>query len=128
VPLVYFGSSALVKLVGEEQGSDLAADLWDGCDAALSSGLAYPEVCAALAASGRDHDFDKDGELMAEQAWEEYWAATRPELQAGIMCTWTENSFGQAGNPCRLFSSGSLDELGALRAPTIRSVQSNKAG
>jgi uncharacterized protein len=78
VPLVYFDSSAFVKLVVEEPGSDLAADMWDGCDAALSSRLAYPEVCAALAASGRDHDLDEDGLVVAEQAWEEYWAATRP--------------------------------------------------
>ena len=78
MPLVYFDSSAFVKLVVEEPGSDLAADLWDGCDAALSSRLAYPEVCAALAASGRDHDLDEDGLAAAGRAWEEYWAATRP--------------------------------------------------
>jgi uncharacterized protein len=83
VPLVYFDSSAFVKLLVEEPGSDLAADMWDGCDAALSSRLAYPEVCAALAASGRDHDLDQDALAMVEQAWEEYWAATRPvELTA----------------------------------------------
>ena len=29
--LVYFDSSALVKLVVDEDGSDLAAELWDGC-------------------------------------------------------------------------------------------------
>jgi hypothetical protein len=40
--LVYFDSSALVKLVVEEEGSELAAELWDGCDAALASRLAYP--------------------------------------------------------------------------------------
>jgi uncharacterized protein len=78
VAVVYFDSSAFVKLVVEEPGSDLAADLWDGCDAALSSRLAYPEVCAALAASGRDRDLDENGLAVAEQAWEEYWAATRP--------------------------------------------------
>jgi hypothetical protein len=35
--LVYFDASALVK----EPGSGLAGDLWDGCDAALSSRLGY---------------------------------------------------------------------------------------
>jgi uncharacterized protein len=59
VALVYFDSSALVKLVVEEVGSALAADIWDGCDAALSSRLAYPEVRAALAAAGRNHDLDQ---------------------------------------------------------------------
>lgn len=75
--LVYFDSSAFVKLLVEEQGSDLAAQLWDGCDTALSSRLAYPEVRAALASAGRNHDLDEDGLVAAEQAWEEYWAATR---------------------------------------------------
>jgi uncharacterized protein len=49
--LVYFDSSALVKLLAEEEGSDLAAQLWDGRDAAVASRLAYPEVRAALAAA-----------------------------------------------------------------------------
>ena len=53
MPLVYFDSSALVKLVVEETGSELAAELWDGCDAAVASRLAYPEVRAALAAAVR---------------------------------------------------------------------------
>ena len=88
--LVYFDSSALVKLVVEESGSDLVAELWDNCDAALSSRLAYPEVRAALAASARNHDLGDDDLVDAERAWEEFWAATRPveltpavEQQAG---------------------------------------------
>ena len=40
--LVYFDSSAFVRLLVEESGSALAAEPWDGCDAALSSRLAYP--------------------------------------------------------------------------------------
>jgi hypothetical protein len=85
VPLVYFDSSALVKLLVEEAGSDLAAELWDGCDAVLSSRLAYPEVRAALATSGRNHDLKEDDLAAAEEAWEEYWAAIRPvELTAAV--------------------------------------------
>ena len=76
--LVYFDSSALVKLVIEEDGSDLAAQLWDKCDAALASRLAYPEVRAALAASARNHDLAESELLAAEHAWEEFWAAARP--------------------------------------------------
>ena len=85
MPLVYFDSSALVKLLTEEPGSDLAAQLWDGCDAAVASRLAYPEVRAALAAAGRNHDLTKGELSSAEQMWEEYWAATRPvELTAAV--------------------------------------------
>jgi predicted nucleic acid-binding protein len=78
VAIVYFDSSAFLKLVVEEEGSDIAAALWDGCDAAVSSRLAYFEVRAALAAAGRDHRLDADAQQQAEAAWEEYWAATRP--------------------------------------------------
>jgi predicted nucleic acid-binding protein len=75
--IVYFDSSAFVKLLVEEDGSDLAAALWDGCDAAVSSRLAYPEVRAALAAAGRAHRLDPADQSRAEAAWENYWAATR---------------------------------------------------
>ncbi len=67
--LVYFDSRALVKLVVQEEGSDLAAELWDSCDAALASRLAYPEVRAALAAASRNHDLSDDDLDTAEQAW-----------------------------------------------------------
>jgi predicted nucleic acid-binding protein len=70
-------ASALVKLVMEEVGTDLAAELWDGCDTALSSRLAYPEVRAALAASRRNRDLTASGFAEAERAWDELWAATR---------------------------------------------------
>ena len=83
--LLYFDSSALVKLVVEEAGSGLASELWDGCDAALSSRLAYPEVRAALAAAGRNRDLDDDGLAEAERLWEDYWASIRPvELTAAL--------------------------------------------
>jgi predicted nucleic acid-binding protein len=78
VALVYFDSSAFVKMLIEEAGTDLAVDLWDGCDAALSSRLVYPEVRAALAAARRNHDVSEGDLRVAEQSWEEYWAATRP--------------------------------------------------
>jgi uncharacterized protein len=75
--LVYFDSSAFVKLVVDEDGSDLAAALWDGCDAALASRLGYPEVRAALAAAGRANRLSRSDQHRAERAWEGYWAATR---------------------------------------------------
>jgi uncharacterized protein len=85
MPLVYFDSSALVKLVVEEAGSELAAELWDGCDAAVASRLAYPEVRAALAAAARNHDLTEHELNAAEQAWDGYWTATRPvELTAAV--------------------------------------------
>lgn len=75
--IVYFDSSAFVKLLVEEEGSDVAAALWDGCDVAVSSRLAYPEVRAALAAAGRVGRLDRDGQRCAEVAWEEFWSSAR---------------------------------------------------
>jgi len=76
--LVYFDSSAFVKLLVEEHGSDLAAELWDGCDAAVSSRLSYPEVCAALAAAARNHQLTSRGLELAGSLWDEFWRSTRP--------------------------------------------------
>lgn len=75
--VVYFDSSAFVKLLVEEEGSDLAAQLWDGCDAAVSSRLAYPEVRAALAAAARDGRLEPQAHETAETDWEDFWSATR---------------------------------------------------
>ncbi len=83
--IVYFDSSAFVKLVVDEDGSELAAALWDGCDAAVSSRLAYPEVRAALAAAGRAGRLDPAELSRAQRTWEDFWAATRPvELTAAV--------------------------------------------
>lgn len=85
MPIVYFDSSAFVKLLVEEAGSELAAELWDGSDAAISSRLAYPEVRAALAAAARNHDLASHDLRAAGKAWDSYWAAARPvELTAAV--------------------------------------------
>lgn len=75
--LVYFDASALVKLVVDEDGSDLAARLWDGCDAALASRLAYVEVCSALAASHRNKDLAESDLDAALAGFDTFWASVR---------------------------------------------------
>lgn len=83
--IVYFDASAFVKLLTNESGSDVADVLWDGCDAAVSSRLAYPEVRAALAAADRNHDLTRPQLRAAERDWDEFWAAVRPvELTAAV--------------------------------------------
>jgi len=92
--LAYFDSSAFVKLLVEEDGSATAAAVWDGCDAALASRIAYPEVRAALAAAGRARRLTPGDQDRAERAWEGFWAATRPvELTAEL----AEEAGGLAG-------------------------------
>lgn len=83
--VIYFDSSALVKLLVEEDGSEIASALWAGCDAAVCSRLGYPEVRAALAAAGRDHRIGATARAEAEAFWEDMWSAVRPvELTEGV--------------------------------------------
>jgi len=76
--LTYFDSSALMKLVVEEGGSDQARALWDASDARLSSRLTRPEVRAALAALHRNHQLSDEGLADAEGEWSDYRRRLRP--------------------------------------------------
>jgi uncharacterized protein len=73
----YFDSSALVKLLIEEEGSNEAASLWDGADAVLCSRVGYPEVRAALASAHRAHRLTDDQLQQARGTWEDFWRALR---------------------------------------------------
>jgi uncharacterized protein len=110
--IVYFDSSALVKLLVEEDGSDLAAALWDGCDAAVSSRIAYPEVCALLAAARRVNTLDPEGREQAERAWEEYWAAIR-------VVELTEAISTHAGDLARQHALGGADAVHVASALAV---------
>jgi uncharacterized protein len=110
VALVYFDASALVKLLVEEPGSELAAELWDGCDAPLASRLAYPEVCAALAAAARGRALTRGEADAAARSWEEFWAAVRPvELTAAV-----ERQAGELARDCALRGADAVHLASAL--------------
>jgi predicted nucleic acid-binding protein len=49
--VVYADASALVKRVVEEEGSELAATVWETAQRVIASALAYPEARAALGAA-----------------------------------------------------------------------------
>ena len=81
--LVYFDSSALVKLFVPEVGSELAERAWDESAVPMSSRLAYPEVRAALAASVRRGILSPTELSRATRSWDELWSAAYPvELTA----------------------------------------------
>ena len=83
--VVYFDSSAFVKLLVEEKGSDDAARLWDEADMVVASRLARPEVSAALAAARRGARLSAASAHRASEDWDAFWAATRViELVAPI--------------------------------------------
>lgn len=50
---VYFETSALFKLIVDEQGSADALELWDAAHRVSGSRVTYPEARAALASAGR---------------------------------------------------------------------------
>ncbi len=75
--VAYFDSSALVKLVVDEPGSDVAARLWDEADTVASNRLAHPEVTAALSAATRGGRLSPTESRRALKDWRQFWAATR---------------------------------------------------
>lgn len=75
--LAYFDSSALVKLVVDEEGSDAVTRLWDGAAVVLSSRVAHPEVSAALAAAYRSERLALRAYGRANQDWRQFRAALR---------------------------------------------------
>lgn len=112
---MYFDSSALVKLVVEEDGTDLAAALWDGCDASMASRLAYPEVRAALAAASRHDRLDDDELNLAERDWAEFWSAVRPvEL--------TDSVAREAGDLARTYQLRGADAVHLASALALGSA------
>jgi predicted nucleic acid-binding protein len=70
---VYFDTSALLKLVVEEEGSETAASLWDRADAVVTSRLAYAEGRAALAAARRKGRLTTRAHGTAKRAFEALW-------------------------------------------------------
>lgn len=70
-----FDSSAFVKLLVDEPGSELAEQLWNEADAVAASRLALPEVSAALAAARRAARLDGAAERKVRREWSAYWAA-----------------------------------------------------
>ncbi len=51
--IAYFDTSALVKRLFEEPGSNIADELWGSADTIAASELVYPETRAAVAAAHR---------------------------------------------------------------------------
>ena len=64
---VYFDTSALIKLVLDEEGSDIAQEVWELSSRRLASRIVYPEARAGMAAAERSGRIDAD-ELMTAVA------------------------------------------------------------
>jgi predicted nucleic acid-binding protein len=75
--LLCLDSSAVVKLLVQEHGSELVAHLWDRADVVVASRLVVPEVAAALHAAHRSTRLDDDALTLAMTAWQSYLPALR---------------------------------------------------
>lgn len=64
-----FDSSAFVKLLVEEDGSDHAERIWNEADNVVASRLALPEVSAGLAAARRAGRLDDSALSAARRHW-----------------------------------------------------------
>jgi predicted nucleic acid-binding protein len=69
--IAYFDTSAVIKLLIEEDGSDLAGDIWDQADMVVSNRLVYPESRAALAAARRSARLSPRGLAQAKASLED---------------------------------------------------------
>lgn len=114
----YFDSNAFVKLLIDEDGSDLAVTLWDAASEVVANILAYPEVRAALAAAWRSKRIDDDQIDEAEGEWERYWSSVRQidltELIARVASQECRNHALSGADGVHLASALALSEAGVV--------------
>jgi predicted nucleic acid-binding protein len=104
VAVGYFDASALVKLLVEEPGSDVAARLWDAVDAVVTSRISEAEVAAALSAAARAGRLSAPGVRRARREWVDHWSACRVLEVAPAVAA-------QAADLCAVHVLGGADAL-----------------
>jgi predicted nucleic acid-binding protein len=72
VTLAFWDSSAFVKLLIDEAGSDDVEALWNDPGPTAASRLVVPEVSAALAAARRSGRLDEPSHRAAQREWSRY--------------------------------------------------------
>jgi len=77
VTVGYFDSSALMKLLIEEDGRQVSLAVWKAVDTPATSRVAYPEVRAALAAARRGRRLTARQYTAARADWERRWSQLR---------------------------------------------------
>ena len=71
--IVYLDTSALLKVLIAEDGSELAAELWDRGDLRATSRIAYAEARAALASATRTRSLSASARATACDALDDRW-------------------------------------------------------
>lgn len=73
-------------MILDEEGSDLAGELWEAASSRMASQIGYPEVRAALAAARRDGRIDPDSLDQAIADFEGLFTAMRLLDLDGELC------------------------------------------
>jgi predicted nucleic acid-binding protein len=85
--IVYLDTSALVKLFFLERASDGVVDLVRRAESVITSQVAYPESCSALARRKRDKRLTQDQFQAAKKNLDDLWpnmdTVVIDEIQAG---------------------------------------------
>ncbi len=76
--IAYFDTSAIVKILINEDGTAAARDHWARATRVLSSVLIYPEAVAALAAARRSGRIDVAAHRLLRAEFESLWAEMVP--------------------------------------------------
>lgn len=63
--IAYFDTSAIVKLVIDEDESDVASEIWSGAREVVTGELSYPEARAAVAGAHRAGRLDQRAHVAA---------------------------------------------------------------
>ena len=63
--IVYFDTSALVKLFLREPGTEIVRQLWDGAVDRVTAAATYPEARSAIAVAARDGRIGRDRKRSA---------------------------------------------------------------
>ena len=71
--ITYFDTSAIVKTVVAEEGSDVAVEIWNSSAIRMTSIVAYAEARAALAAAARSRRISARGRHAARSQLDDRW-------------------------------------------------------
>ncbi|MDO8388854.1 MAG: type II toxin-antitoxin system VapC family toxin [Actinomycetota bacterium] len=118
---VYFDSSAFVKLLLPESGRDVALDLWERAECAVSSRLASPEVFAALAAAARGGRAVREaasrlGDVWSIDIWAQVWPVALTERVERLAAACAQQFQLSGADAVHLASALVLDDSSVVMA------------
>lgn len=129
--LVYFDTSAMLRLCLKQPGSQLAARLFGGASAVLTSRLTRAEGLCALANGQRLGLLDQNQANQATSRFEELWLAMYLVELSPVVCNLAANLASQyplrGGDAIHAASAAQLGG-GVIVASWDRSVQLAAAG